>query len=196
MRYKSSVGRNIGANYIGTIYNAIVGIAVLPLYIGYVGEEAFGLIGLYIMLQAWLTLLDLGLSPLLAREAAKSRRDESGSARLVKITHSLELMILVISLFTFLMIGYLSEWISLVWLSIGSLEAPKVIAAVTLIGLTIALRYFSSLYRSGLQGLERQVDLNVINVIIVTLRYFGALMLLRYVSVDITVFSPIRCLLA
>ena len=46
-------------------------LAFVPLYIKYLGIEAYGLIGIFVMLQAWLTLLDMGMKPALAREMAR-----------------------------------------------------------------------------------------------------------------------------
>jgi hypothetical protein len=63
--------RNTIANYLGTGWAALMAIAFVPLYIGYLGIEAFGIIGLFVLLQAWLTLLDLGMTPTLNREMAR-----------------------------------------------------------------------------------------------------------------------------
>jgi O-antigen/teichoic acid export membrane protein len=45
--------------------------AFIPLYIKYLGIEAYGLIGVYAILQAWLGLLDMGMRPALGREMAR-----------------------------------------------------------------------------------------------------------------------------
>jgi O-antigen/teichoic acid export membrane protein len=47
-------------------------VAFIPVYIRYVGIEAYGLVGLFVMFQAWLGLLDLGLTPMLSREMGRS----------------------------------------------------------------------------------------------------------------------------
>lgn len=45
-----------------------MGPAFIPRYIKYPGIEAYGLIGLFALLQAWLSLLDTGMTPTLGRE--------------------------------------------------------------------------------------------------------------------------------
>ena len=55
--------RNLVANYLGQSWSAVMGLAFIPLYIHYLGMEAFGLIGLFAVMQAWLTLLDAGMTP-------------------------------------------------------------------------------------------------------------------------------------
>lgn len=47
-----SLKKNTIANYIGQFYNMFIGIAILPAYMIYLG--AFGLIGFFTMLSAWM----------------------------------------------------------------------------------------------------------------------------------------------
>lgn len=65
------VRRNIIANYLGQGWRALMGLAFIPLYIKYLGVEAYGLIGIFAILQAWLGLLDMGMKPALGREMAR-----------------------------------------------------------------------------------------------------------------------------
>lgn len=65
-----SVKSNTIANYIGQIYMMLIGIVVTPLYLQHLGAEAYGLVGFFALMQAWMNLLDLGLSPTLGRQAA------------------------------------------------------------------------------------------------------------------------------
>ena len=66
-----SLKRNILANYASQLYVTIIGIVMVPLYIKYMGSEAYGLVGFFSMLQAWFGLLDMGLTPTMSREAAR-----------------------------------------------------------------------------------------------------------------------------
>ena len=65
-----SLKRNVIANYLGAGWNALMALAFVPLYIRYLGIEAYGLLGIYAILQAWLSLLDMGMTPSLSREMA------------------------------------------------------------------------------------------------------------------------------
>ena len=66
-----SIKKNVVANYASQIYVTLAGIAMLPLYLRYMGAETYGLLGFFTMLQAWFNLLDLGLTPTISREAAR-----------------------------------------------------------------------------------------------------------------------------
>ncbi len=67
-----SLKKNIIANYASQLYVTGVGILILPLYIKYMGAEAYGLVGFFTMLQAWFAVLDLGLTPTIGREKNSS----------------------------------------------------------------------------------------------------------------------------
>lgn len=52
--------KNIFSNYFGAGWVALMTLAFIPLYIRYLWIEAYGLIGIFAMLQGLLSLLDFG----------------------------------------------------------------------------------------------------------------------------------------
>src|SRR5690554_2315750 len=66
-----STKRNIIANFLSTLWTGIIGFLFIPLYVRYLGPESYGLVGLLITIQAWMTLLDMGLMQTLSREMAR-----------------------------------------------------------------------------------------------------------------------------
>ena len=66
-----SVGPNIIANYASQLYTSALAIVLVPLYVHYMGVEAYGLVGFYAMLQGWFLVLDMGVSATLSRQAAR-----------------------------------------------------------------------------------------------------------------------------
>src|SRR4249919_2635098 len=69
------LGRNLVAGLAGSTWTAIVGLAATPYYMKLLGIESFGMIGFFMTLQALMSLLDLGLSPAMNREVARSMAD-------------------------------------------------------------------------------------------------------------------------
>ncbi len=185
MKNTISLKHNAMANFIGLGYVTIISIVIFPLYLQYLGSEAYGLVGFFMVLQAWMQLLDMGMSPLLARQAARTRGQNIDNSNLRKLVRSFELIIFFLSITIVLVISTYSEWIASSWLNVISLDLKKVATSISFMGVIIGLRLFSSLYRSGIQGMENQVWLNVANIILVTFRYFGTLLLLKYVTQDI-----------
>ncbi len=62
-----STSRNILALYAASVAIVIAGLVSAPIYLHYLGIEAYALTGVLITLQMWFALLDLGLSPTLSR---------------------------------------------------------------------------------------------------------------------------------
>jgi O-antigen/teichoic acid export membrane protein len=191
----AGVRKNIVFNYGGQLYTTLIGILVLPLFLEYVGAEAYGLIGFYTLIQAWMTLLDLGMTPTLGREVARLRDAPKESERLVTIVNSLELVFLgIASLFAVsLILG--RGWISNSWLNVETLPLSTVQTAVAIIGLTVAIRWVSSLSRSGINAFEHQVWLNVFEVVVNTLRFPVALLLMVYLGGDVLAYFYFQLLI-
>lgn len=180
---ESSFKRNAVANYIGVGYVNIAGIISLPLYLKYLGPEAYGLVGFYTVIHSWLILLDLGMSATLSREIAKCTGELESAFRGVRqLIRSIELLFLLVSITVALLVWSLSPWVTANWLNIGDLLTRDVQNCVSLMGVIFILRWFSSLYRSGLAGLEKFVWLNAIEILVASLRYLGALAFLAVVS--------------
>jgi hypothetical protein len=57
-----SLKRNILANYASQTYVTLIGILMLPVYLRYMGAEAYGRVGFSTMPNALFQLLDMGLS--------------------------------------------------------------------------------------------------------------------------------------
>jgi len=180
-----SVKTNTIANYIGQIYMMLIGIVVTPLYLQYLGAEAYGLVGFFALMQAWMNLLDMGLSPTLGRQAAYARGQIDGFETFKYLVKSFEVIFLVLALIIICAIYFLSDWIALSWIKSETIKVETLVYCVVLMGVMIGFRWFAGLYRSGINGLEYQVWLNTANIILTSLKFLGALFLLIFISQDV-----------
>lgn len=184
-----SLKKNTIANYIGQGYLTLINIVMLPLYLRYLGAESYGLVGFFAVMQAWLQLLDAGLSPTLARQVAYERgRDAESFTEVRHLLRSIELIFLVLGILMGLGIWFASPWIASRWLDVKTLPLTEVGYCISLMGFIIGLRWLASLYRSGIQGMEHQVWLNVANIALSSLRYVGAWVLLRWITQEVSHF--------
>lgn len=180
--------RNLIANYLGQGWTALMTLAFIPFYIKYLGIEAYGLIGLFAVLQAWLGLVDMGMTPTLSREMA---RFTGGSRSAESIRDLLRTIEVIASGIAFLMaagIALASNWIATSWLKAEALPTETVAHAFAIMGLVTALRFVEGLYRSTIVGLQKQVLFNVVSSVMVTLRGLGAVGILIWVSPTIEAF--------
>lgn len=182
-----SMIRNTGLSYAGQAYALLIGILILPFYLGHLGAEAYGLIGFFAVLQAWLQLLDAGLSPSLVRQIAHFRGRPASAAETYepgRLLRSFELIFLPLAALTVLSIHLGSGWLAHQWLQAHELSTTTIVHCISLMGLMVGLKLYATLYKSGLQGLELHAWLNGANVLIATLRYFGGLFLVASISQD------------
>jgi len=180
--------RNLIANYLGQGWTALMGIAFLPLYIKYLGIEAFGLIGLFAVLTAALAVLDLGMKPTLGREMARFTGGHHDSQAIRDLLRSIEWIGIGIAMLIVSAIALGSNWLASGWLQIDELPVSTVAQALSIMGLVIALRFVEGIYRSSIIGLQRQVSYNIVNSFMATLRAGGAVLILAWVSPTIEAF--------
>jgi O-antigen/teichoic acid export membrane protein len=183
-----AVRRNIAANYAGQAWTALMGLAFVPLYIRYLGMEAYGLIGVFAMLQTWLSLLDFGLTPTLTRELARPVADARDLVDRWSVLRSIEIAVLAIAAGLAVLLWWASGWVATTWLQARQLSAGTVAGACAVMGLLVALRFVENIYRAGLVGLQRQVGLNVATSALATLRGAGAVAVLELIAADIEAF--------
>ena len=170
-----SIKHNLFANYVAQIYSMGIGIIMAPVYLTYMGTEAYGLIGFFTMMAAWFALLDLGLTPTLVRETARFRGGAIGVDTLRAFVRALELIFGAISLAGAIAMVLFAHTIATHWLKVRELPIEQVTTAVMLMGLAVPLRWISGLYRAVITGFERQVWLGGYNVTVSTVRYIGVL---------------------
>ena len=187
-----SIKANTVANYFGQGYRTLIGIVILPLYLKYLGAEAYGLVGFFTVLQSWLSLLDIGMTPTLARQVAHMRGKRGEHLELRRLLRSIELIFFIFSFCIGVGIAIGSKSIALYWLKVENIETIDVVYCLCLMGVMVGMRWFSSLYQSGIKGMENQVRLNVASIIVATLRFVGGLFFVQFVSqcvVDFFVFQ-------
>ena len=180
--------KNLIANYIGNAWSALMSLLFVPGYIQYIGIEAYGLIGLFAMLQAWLSLLDMGMTPSLGREMARFTGGGHTAQSIRDLLRSVEWIAVGIGLIIALGVVGSAHWLATSWLKAEGLPISQVARAFTIMGLVTALRFVEGVYRSSIVGLQRQVLFNTINGIMATVRGVGALGVLAWVSPTIEAF--------
>ena len=93
-----------------------MGLAFIPLYIRYLGVEAYGLIGLFAILQAWLSLLDMGMTPTLNREMARYTSGAHSQQSIRNLLRSLEVLCAGLAILISISVWAASDFLASDWL--------------------------------------------------------------------------------
>ena len=191
-----SLKKNILASYFSQIYVTLIGIITLPLYLKYMGAEAYGLVGFFTMLQAIFQLLDMGLTPTMARETARFNGGTSDAVSLRRLLRALEGVFIGTAVLGCATMVASSNFISISWLNVQKLPLEEVQSAVKLMAVIVALRWISGLYRSAITGFERLVWLSGFNIAISTARFIFVIPFFIYVGTSPTQFFAYQLLVA
>jgi len=180
--------KNVLANLAGSVWTAILALLCVPLYLKYLGIEAYGLIGFFGTIMAVFGIMDLGLGTALNRGLARLsvRRESIGEQR--DLLRTLELVYwsvaIIIGSLTFALAGPVAAR----WVHPHALPAESVASAVRRMGIVAALQFPFALYQAGLMGLQRQFLVNAITISTATLRTAGSIIVLAFISPTVTAF--------
>ena len=191
-----SLKKNIIASYASQLYVILIGIVMVPMYIRYMGAEAYGLVGFYAMLQVWFNLLDMGLTPTMARETARFHGGATDALSYRRLVRALEGIFITVALIGGAAMFAASSYIARDWLKASQLPVVELQRAIQLIAVIIAMRWMCGLYRGAISGSERLVWLGNYNAFVATLRFIGVLPILMFVGVTPIIFFSYQFIIA
>lgn len=168
------IRQNLIANYAGKIWAGIINLALVPIYIRFMGVEAFALVGFYLTLQSLLVLFDFGLSTTVNRELARYSSLLGQEQKMRNITRTLEIVYWSIAGVIGIGMLLLSPTIASHWLRADTLPSDTLQKVIFKMGLAIAFQFPVSFYAGCFMGLQRQVLYNGLNAVIWTIRGIGA----------------------
>jgi len=184
----ANLGRNIVANYVGRGWASVLSILLIPVYLRFMGIEAYGLVGFYMALSSVLGILDLGIGATMTRELARLSAKKGSAGEQRDLVRTLEVIYWGIAIFAGGVVILIAPYISGTWIKSQNLSPVTILRAVQFMGFAIAFQFPISLYQGGLMGLQRQVLVNGILILTGTLRSVGAILVLWLVSPTIEAF--------
>lgn len=186
--FDSTLKKNIGASFAGSIWQAVMGLVFIPLYIKFMGIESYGLIGIFATLQVIFGLLGVGLGSTLTREMARLSALPSKEQEMRNLVRTLEVLYWGIAVFAGITVASLSPFIAHHWINAGQLPPKTIEQALLIMGFAMAFQMPIGFYSGGLRGLQKQVLLNIIIVCMSTLRGVVVVLILWLVSPTIQAF--------
>jgi O-antigen/teichoic acid export membrane protein len=166
-----------------------------PVYVGKLGLEGYGIIGLWTIMQFLMGLLDLGVGATLVRELANSAGQEGGADYRRNLLRTLELVGWGVSLAFSIAVISGAGWIAGSWLKLPTLPKPYVTHAIQIMAVAMALQFPFAIYSNSLCGLQEQGRMNLMQVAGSTARY-GVGIIVLYWKQDLTWFFGAQALVA
>jgi O-antigen/teichoic acid export membrane protein len=183
------IRRNILANIIARGWGVISVYLFVPLYLKFLGIEAYGIVGFYATLLGVLAFADMGFTATLNREMARLSAKMGSAGEMRDLLRTYESAYICISSVLAAIIWALAPAIASHWLHSTVLQPREMAAAIRLMGVAIACQLPSGLYIGGLMGLQRQVLANSVQTAWGIFRGLGAVLVLWLVSPTILAFA-------
>ncbi|WP_298930580.1 glycosyltransferase [uncultured Ramlibacter sp.] len=163
----------------------IAAILATPLYLRYLGSEAYGVFGFVLVLQASLLVLDGGMGISITRVVAQ--RTDGSSGPTADLVHGLARLNALIAVILAVAVAGLASVLANRWLKPVSLDPAYVTQSLVLAGVAIGSRWPVALYQSVLIGLKKMAVLGMVNLVMTALSAGGAVALLAYGAPDLRV---------
>ncbi|HEY4303109.1 MAG TPA: oligosaccharide flippase family protein [Gemmatimonadaceae bacterium] len=185
MRRFSQLQRDLAANLGARFWSMVLNLAAVPVYLKHLGAEAYGLIGLMVLLENISALMDSGLGMTLNRELARrtagpasedpnwvdNRRDFLATLQVVHIS-----LALICGVVVFFAAPAIAEH----WVQAKNLTPAMITLCLRWMSLSIAAAVLFSFYQGGLFGVRKQVGVNVLVIVFAALRVGGCMVLLTF----------------
>lgn len=169
---------------------------MVPMYVRYMGAEAYGLVGFFAMLQAWFNLLDIGLTPTMARETARFNGGATDALSLRRLLRAMEGVFIGIAVLGGAAMMAASGAIAVSWLKVQHLPSNEVQDAIMLMAVIVGLRWVGGLYRGVISGFERLGWQSGFNIAMATARFILVIPFFIYVGSSPTQFFAYQLALA
>jgi O-antigen/teichoic acid export membrane protein len=192
-RYPAQV--RTASNLLTNVYSLIVGIVFVPLYINYIGIEAYGIIGAFNGITAFLWLFDFGVTTNINREMAKFYETED-KRELLDLKKTLEIVCYSLSgLITLFLSGFIAL-LAFYWFNSERFTPAYLFSVLSILAFSLVLQFPIAFYTGGLLGLNQQVPLNFINIFINTVKCVGSYVAVIYFDDKIHAFLVFQMILA
>ena len=154
-------------------------VIALPWYLSLLGPKQFGLISFVTALQAFLGLLDSGISQVSMREfSVRLNETKEGRHSAATLLFGFERVYWIVAISAGTITLLFSSFVSSHWLVLNAESTSLGLAAVCGAAVIFTAQFPGTLYRSFLTGAQAQVTLNAITVAGLLSRHVGGVLLL------------------
>ncbi len=155
--------RNIVANGIGQFVYPLLSLLFVPIFIHYLGLEAYGLVGFFSLVVTLLGFFGDGLGAAIQREFARRGGDPEKKGALYALLRTFEIVYGLLGGMIGIGLGIVSVTSKASFLNTQTITDETARICLLIISVSIALRFPLSVYQAALNGLQEQVVLNILN---------------------------------
>lgn len=167
---------NLAANYVGAILVTILQLVAAPIYISTIGLDAYGVFGIQATLLLFASLIDMGLTPSLTRDLARSSTELRENGKAHATLRAYERVATTIYFCSVLILIAVLPYILSKWIQNSSFPADRLVWYFQLMVFQVGLQLGINFYSGGLLGLQQHVKYNIINIVFSLIRFSAAVL--------------------
>ena len=171
-----SLRTNVVANVGGQVAAAAIALLLAPWFVQRLGLEAWGLVGLLVVVSAWFNLIDVGFTQSITREIARATANDTTPQEAGDLVRCIEWIYLPAMLLVALVMWLAAEPLASGWLRLQAPFDAVAGQAIALMGVIVGARIYENIYRAVLSGLQQMVVLNALSTAFALLRWLGAVL--------------------
>ncbi|MDQ5956901.1 MAG: hypothetical protein QG627_1186 [Chlamydiota bacterium] len=179
---------NLIANFCNKACSGLFLLVCVPFYLKYLGIEAYGIIGFYMLLSFLLVPFEVAIGATINRKMAQLTAEEKARTEAADLFRSLEGVYWFICLLVGFSLSCLSNSIAYNWMHPVHLSLQEVAQAVILMGICLSFQWPNSLYSSGLMGLQKQLLVNSVQIFFTFLKSIGMILVLAFIDPSLRAF--------
>ena len=143
----------------------IITLLAIPLLIKYLGIEAFGLIGFYLLLTSSAQLAEMGIGTSIARRISQLREKNASASVIRKLSVSIGIRYFtVVIILALILFGPAQPWL-VAHIEAKDLTSATISTAITLMGIAVSSHLIVNYLINLLIGLEKHTDVSVIRFV-------------------------------
>lgn len=143
----------------------------MPIFLLNMGPEAYGLIAIFTLVQAWFALLDAGISQSISRQTARYYAGTLTSQDYCNLYNGLHVAFLFICSFVLVLLLINIDGLAGSWLNVKKINSEDISYILGIIFVCVFMRCTGGLYRGVINGAEKIVWLSFFNIALATLRF-------------------------
>lgn len=143
----------------------------MPIFLLNMGPEAYGLIAIFTLVQAWFALLDAGISQSISRQTARYYAGTLTCQDYCNLYNGLHVAFLFICSFVLVLLLINIDGLAGSWLNVKKINSEDVSYILGIIFVCVFMRCIGGLYRGVINGAEKIVWLSFFNIALATLRF-------------------------
>ena len=172
--------RNVGWNLLGGTFAGVAVVIATPVFVARLGLEGYGIVGLWLVMQIVLSILDVGMGATVVKAFAGSSPDLEGQAFRRDLLRTLERFYWGVAAALALILVLSAELIARHWLTSSTIGSVQIAHALQLMSVALAAQFPMALYANGLAGLQEHRRMNLLQIVGNVLRYGGGVLTLLW----------------